>query len=346
MKIISNHFGKTTQGESVSLFTLENNRNLSIKISNYGATVTSILCPDKHGALADIALGFDNLQQYMTDHPYFGAVCGRYANRIAKGVFSLEGRKYVLPINNGANSLHGGFKGFHTVVWHAIPFKNSEEVGVKLTYLSKDGEEGYPGNLLVKVVYAINDLNELKISYTAETDAPTIVNLTNHTYFNLNGCKETVLDHIVTINADKYTEVDSEAIPTGKLPEVSGTAFDFKKAKKIIDDIEKAGGYDHNFVLNKSNENELSFAGLAYEPQCGRTLEAFTTEPGMQFYSANFLDGSIKGKNGIQYKKHFGFCWETQHFPDSPNQNHFPSTRLYPGENYNQLTVYRFGIRD
>lgn len=345
MKFTSSYFGKTAQGESITLFTLENNRNFSVKISNYGATVTSIICPDKNGISADVALGFDKLEQYMAEHPYFGVICGRYANRISKGVFAIEGKKYLLPINNGANTLHGGFKGFHTVVWHAVPFKTSEEVGVKLTYLSKDGEEGFPGNLLIKVTYSINDLNELRIAYSAETDTPTVVNLTNHTYFNLNGCSSTVLDHIMTINADKYTEVDNEAIPTGKLPDVKGTAFDFRRAKRVSDDIEKAGGYDHNFVLNKSNEKELSFAGLAYDPQSGRTLETFTTEPGIQFYTANFLDGSLNGKNGIQYKKHYGFCWETQHFPDSPNQNHFPSTRLNPGELYTQLTIYRFGTR-
>ena len=345
MKVTTKAFGKTPQGESVNLFTLENDRNLTVKVTNYGAAVTSIITPDKSGKLADIALGFDNLQQYLGEHPFFGVTCGRYANRIAKATFSLEGKKYKLAANNGANSLHGGAKGFDKVVWHAVAFQNSEEVGVKLTYLSKDGEEGYPGNLLVEVLYSINNLNELNITYAAETDAPTVLNLTNHTYFNLNGAKDSVLSHEMAINADKYTEVNSEAIPTGRLPEVKGTAFDFRKPKKVGADLEKAGGYDHNFVLNKSSEEELSYAGIVYEPESGRYMEAFTTEPGMQFYSANYLDGSITGKGGNVYKKHYAFCWETQHFPDSPNQEQFPTTELHPGEQYTQLTIYRFGTK-
>ncbi|NLE00657.1 MAG: galactose mutarotase [Fibrobacter sp.] len=346
MKIRSEQFGKTEQGETVQLFTLENNRGLTVKITNYGAAVTSILFPDKSGNTADIVLGFDNLPQYLGTHPYFGAICGRFANRIANATFSIDDRTYKLAANDGANSLHGGLKGFDKVLWHGTAFQTSEEVGVKLTYLSKDMEEGFPGNLLVEVVYTVNNLNELNISYLAESDAPTVVNLTNHTYFNLNGCKDTVLNHIMQINADRYTEVNNQIIPTGRTLSVEGTAFDFRKGKKIGQDIADVEGYDHNFILNKASEDELSFAGVVYDPDSGRILETYTSEPGLQFYSANYLDGTIQGKDGIVYKKHFGFCLEAQHFPDSPNQPNFPTTELYPGEQYSQLTIYRFGIRE
>lgn len=345
MKAISEEFGKTEQGELVKLFTLENDHSLTVKVSSYGATVTSIICPDRDGKLADITLGFDNLQQYISGHPYLGVTCGRFANRIAGGSFIIDGKKYNLATNNGPNTLHGGNKGFDKVVWDAECYKNSNEAGVNLSYFSKDGEENFPGNLIVKLQYAINNNNELNIRYLAETDAPTVINLTNHTYFNLNGCKNSVLDHVMTINADKYTEVDSDAIPTGKLPEVNNTAFDFRKDKRIGDHIDIAGGYDHNYVLNKSSDTELSFAGKVFDPLSGRFMETFTTEPGMQFYSANFLDGTLKGKNGTVLQKHSGFCWETQHFPDSPNHDHFPTTKLNPGDQYTQHTIYRFGIK-
>ncbi len=344
MKINSQLFGKTHQCEAVQLFTLENDRNLTIKISNYGATISSIICPDKNGKLADVALGYDTFQQYLDNQPYMGVTCGRYANRIANGEFVVDNKKYKLAINNGPNALHGGIKGFDKVVWHAVPFDNNEEVGVKLVYMCKDGEEGYPGNLVVEVIISINNLNEINICYTAETDAPTVLNLTNHSYFNLNGGKDTVLNHEMLINADRYTEVNSVSIPTGKLLEVKNTAFDFLKTKKIGLDIEKAGDYDHNFVLNKSTGDELSFAGIVYEAESGRYMEAYTTEPGMQFYTGNYLGGT-KGKNGLEYKKYSGFCWEMQHYPDSPNQNHFPSTELNPGEHYTQLTIYKFGVK-
>jgi aldose 1-epimerase len=346
MNIQQSIFGKTSSDENVHLFSIQNSRGMGIKISTYGATLTSIVSPDKNGEMADITLGFDNLQQYLDPHPFLGVICGRYANRIAKGLFTINGKEYRLAANNGPNTLHGGITGFDKVLWKGESYLTSNEAGVKLTYVSKDMEEGFPGNLTSEVTYALTNNNEIKISYCAQTDAPTVVNLTNHTYFNLSGCKNTVLDHIALVNAECYTEVDSEAIPTGKNPHVEGSPFDFRKPKSIGEHIEKAGGYDHNFVLNKSSGNILSYAGSVYDPASGRCMDAYTTEPGMQFYTGNFLDGSLKDRNGTALKKHFGFCWETQHYPDSPNQKSFPSTNLNPGERYHQLTVYKFGIKN
>jgi aldose 1-epimerase len=346
MNIQQSIFGKTPADENVHLFTVQNSRGMSIKISTYGATLASIVCPDKKGNIADITVGFDNLQQYLDPHPFFGVICGRYANRIAKGLFTINGKEYRLAVNNGPNTLHGGIRGFDKVIWKGESYLTSNEAGIKLSYISKDMEEGFPGNLTSEVTYALTNNNEIKISYAAQTDTPTVVNLTNHTYFNLSGCKSDVLDHIALVNADAYTEVDNDAIPTGRNLLVEGTAFDFRKAKTIGQDIEKANGYDHNFVLNKSSGSILSFAGSVYDPESGRCMDAYTTEPGMQFYTGNFLDGSLKDRNGNVIKKHFGFCWETQHFPDSPNQTSFPSTILNPGEHYHQLTVYKFGLKN
>jgi aldose 1-epimerase len=346
MNIQHSVFGKIASNEQVDLFSIHNNNDMSMKISTFGATLSSIICPDKQGQMADITLGFDNLQQYLDPHPFFGVTCGRYANRIAKGLFTINGQQFHLVANNGPNTLHGGTKGFDKVLWKGEPFQTSNEAGVKLTYISKDMEEGFPGNLTSEVTYSLNNSNEIKISYSAQTDKPTVVNLTNHTYFNLNGCKDNVLQHIALLNADHFTEVDNDAIPTGKTPHVEGTAFDFRKARAIGDAIDKAGGYDHNFILNKSSGNVLSYAGSVYDPQSGRCMDAYTTEPGMQFYTGNFLDGSLVNRNGNAIKKHYGFCWETQHYPDSPNQKGFPSTLLNPGERYHQLTIYKFGIKN
>jgi aldose 1-epimerase len=346
MEVQKSLFGKTSSGENVDLFSIKNDHGMNIKVSTFGATLTSIVCADKNGKFADVTLGFDTLDKYLTQHPFFGVICGRYANRIAKGTFSLNGKKYNLAINNGPNSLHGGIKGFDKVVWKGEAFQTSNESGVRLTYASKDMEEGYPGNLTSEVTYSLNNKNEIKISYAAETDAPTVINLTNHAYFNLNGCQQNVLQHIVSINADAYTEVDGDSTPTGKNPSVANTAFDFRKAKAIGEHIEKVGGYDHNFILNKSSGQTLTFAGSVHDPSSGRTMDAFTTEPGMQFYTGNYLDGTLKNKNDITINKHFGFCWETQHFPDSPNHPHFPSTILNPGEKYHHLTVYKFGVKN
>lgn len=345
MNVTTNLFGKLPQGEIVTLFTLENDRNIKVKAINYGATIVSIDAPDRNGNIENICLGFDKLEDYINQTAYMGVTCGRYANRIANGTFKLNGKQYKLPINNGPNSLHGGIEGFNKALWHGVPFQNSEEVGVKFTMISKDGDQGYPGNMLVEVLFSINNLNELTISYMAESDQPTVVNLTNHSYFNLNACKTDVLDHMLIINADEYTEFDSNNIPTGKILKTKNTPFDFSSAKKIGTDYHKCGGYDHNFILNKSLGDELSYAGEASEPNSGRVMEVYTTEPGMQFYTGNFLDGTHVGIGNIPYNKNYGFCLETQHYPDSPNQSGFPTVTLNPGEQYTQLTIYKFGVK-
>lgn len=345
MNITKELFGMSKDGQEVLLFTLSNRNHLSVKITNYGGIITSIMAPDRNGKLADVILGFDNLDAYLGEHPYFGALIGRYGNRIAKGRFSLNGKEYRLAVNDGENHLHGGLVGFDKVIWEATELTTDNEVGLRLTYLSKDGEEGYPGNLSVKVEYRLNDRNELAISYEATTDQPTVVNLTNHAYFNLAGeGSGDVLDHEVMINAQRYTAVSADLIPTGELKSVVGSALDFSSPQKIGARIgEVKGGYDHNYVLDKTGK-ELSLAAKVLEPKSGRVLEVFTTEPGVQFYTGNFLDGTLIGKAGKPYGKQAGFCLETQHFPDSPNQPGFPSTRLNPGELYQQLTIYKFSV--
>ncbi len=346
MNVKESIFGKLNTGEKVKLFTLTNKNGIIIKITNYGGIITSIKIPDKQGKIGEIALGYDNLEGYIKNSPYFGAIIGRYANRIAGGKFTLNGKIYKLAKNDGNNSLHGGIKGFDKVLWNALPVKNKDSVGVKLYYESRDGEEGYPGNLSVVVLYLLNNKNELIINYSAKTDKPTPINLTNHTYFNLKcgGCAS-VLNHILYINADKYTEINDELIPTGKILSVKNTPLDFTKPHKIGDNIDKLKmGYDHNFVLNKKNKG-LTLAARVFEPETGRTLEVYTTQPGLQFYSGNFLDGSIKGHNNTVYKKHSAFCLETQHFPDSPNHKNFPNTILNPGEKYKQTTIYKFSVK-
>jgi aldose 1-epimerase len=342
MDIRKEPFGMTS-GKEVFLFTLSNNRNMTVKLTNYGGIVTSITTPDKSGKIADVVLGFNTLQEYQAENPFLGALVGRYGNRIADARFVLKGKEYKLARNDGKNHLHGGMVGFNKVVWDATENKTDDGVAVKLSYLSKDGEEGYPGNLQVTVTYLLNDQNELVITYEANTDKTTVINLTQHSYFNLEGeGSGNVLGHEMMINADKYTAINAEHIPTGEIQAVANSPLDFRKSKTIgakIDELE--GGYDHNYVLNKSN-NELSLAAKVYEPNSGRRMEVYTTEPGMQFYTGNFLDGTLKGKAGKSYIKHSGFCLETQHFPDSPHNPEFPSTVLNPGETYKQVTIYKF----
>lgn len=347
MSIKKEFFGETTDGEKVDLYTLTNRNNMVVKITNYGAVVTSILVTDKKGEIADVVLGFDTLESYTAEHPYFGAVVGRYGNRIAKGTFTLDGRKYTLATNNGSHHLHGGIKGFDKVVWLAEEITEENEVGIKLSYLSKDGEEGYPGNLSVTVIYTLTGDNELKIDYSAETDKPTPVNLTHHSYFNLEGAGSgDILGHLLTIYADRYTEVNEELIPTGEIKTVKNTPLDFRKPAVIgsrIKDVK--GGYDHNYILNNT-AGSMRPAASVTAPESGRVMDVLTTEPAIQFYSGNFLDGSNKGKKGSVYHKHYGFCLETQHFPDSPNQSGFPSTILKPGQKYRHQTIYKFYTKD
>ncbi len=342
MSIEKQAFGKTKDGKEVDLYTLVNANGLKVKIMTYGGIVTSLEVPDRDGKLADIVLGYDTLDEYIKSSPYFGALIGRFGNRIAKGKFTLKGTEYTLATNNGPNHLHGGIKGFDKVVWDAEAMETNEGPALKLTYTSPDGEEGYPGTLSCTVIYTLTDDNELKVSYEAETDKPTIVNLTHHSYFNLAGYDSgDILDHKLMINADNFTPVDDTLIPTGEIKPVKGTPMDFTKPTAIGSRIEQVpGGYDHNYVLNNS-DGSLALAASAYDPKTGRLMEIYTTEPGIQFYSGNFLDGTLKGKGAI-YNKHDGFCLETQHFPDSPNKSNFPSVLLKPGKKYTHLTVHKF----
>ncbi len=344
MSVRKESFGKTKDGKEVFLYTLVNGNNSTVKITEYGGIVTSLQVPDKSGGMDDIVLGFDTLAPYLAGHPYFGALIGRYGNRIAKAGFRLNGKEYLLAANEGRNHLHGGIAGFDKVVWNASEIQNGGGVGLRLTYRSTDGEEGYPGNLDCTVIYSFNDRDELSIDYSATTDRPTVVNLTQHSYFNLKGAGSgDILDHHMMVRADKFTPVDSEAIPTGELRAVAGSAMDFTQPRIIGSRIkEVTGGYDHNYVLAENPPRALSLAAVVTAPDNGRKMEVLTTEPGIQFYSGNYLDGTIKGKGGKIYSKHGGFCLETQHFPDSPNQPAFPSTVLNPGETYRQQTIYRF----
>ncbi|MCE7064487.1 aldose epimerase family protein [Dyadobacter sp. CY326] len=344
-------FGKLPDGQEADLYTLTNAKGMTVNITNYGGIITKIMAPDKKGEFADVVLGFDSLAPYLAENPFFGALVGRYGNRIAKGKFKLNGQEYKLAINNGPNSLHGGTKGFNRVLWKATEINKDSTVGLQLEYTSKDMEEGYPGNLTVKVVYTLDNDNSLSIDYTATTDKPTVLNLTNHSYFNLTGLKRDILDHEVKIESDSIVPVDTTLIPTGKLRAVEGTPFDFRKSTKISaginktedEQIKNGGGYDHCWVLKRTEPGLMLFA-TAKDPESGRILEAFTTEPAVQFYSGNFLDGTLKGKNAT-YVKRFGFCLETEHYPDSPNQPQFPSTELKPGETYKSTTKYRFSAK-
>lgn len=343
-------FGRTANGRSVDIYTLTNTAGAEAKIITYGGTVVSLKVPDGSGKLGDVVLGYDSIADYEKHNAFFGALIGRYGNRIAKARFSLNGIEYKLAANNGPNHLHGGPMGYHRVVWSAGASTDANGANLKLTYLSRDGEEGYPGNLNIKVVYSLTEENELKIVYSATTDKDTVVNLTQHSYFNLAG-GGTVLDHELTLNADRFTPTDETSIPTGELQPVEGTPFDFTNPVKIGARIAQehrqlkfGRGYDHNWVLNKRGD-ELSLAASVFDPLTGRVMEVLTTEPGIQFYSGNFLDASIKGKNGQDYPFRSGFCLETQHFPDSPNRPEFPSTILRTGRKYSQTTIYKFSAR-
>jgi aldose 1-epimerase len=331
-------------GVEVFLYTLTNHLGLKVSIATFGGAITSLEVPDRKGILGDIVLGYEKLEDYVRNPRYLGALIGRHANRIARGKFRLNGVEYQLPQNNGANHLHGGFNGFDKQVWNASEHGNV----LRLSYLSKDAEESYPGNLSAEVDYSLLD-NELRIEYRASTDKETIVNLTNHSYFNLRGAG-TILDHELKLNAGSFTPVTKDLIPTGEIRSVAGTPMDFRNSRTIGSQIDQpydqlgfTGGYDHNFVLN-NNDGSLRSVGYLYDETTGRTLEILTTQPGMQFYSGNFLDGSLVGKKGSVYAKYAGLCLEPQHFPDAPNQRNFPSTVLRPGEEYRQQTVFRFGV--
>ncbi len=345
-------FGGLPSGEEAHIYTLVNSHGLEMRVLDYGGIVVSLHVPDRTGHADDVVLGFDELEDYLNRSPYFGCIVGRYANRIAKGSFTLDQVEYRLAKNEGENHLHGGDSGFNKALWEARPLPDDpERPGIELTYVSEDGEEGYPGDLSIKVVYTLSNKNELKIEYHATTSKSTIVNLTQHNYYNLKGAGNgTVLDHEVTIKAGRFTPIDKFSIPTGDLKAVAETPFDFTKFNAIgsrIDDdhvqLKYGNGYDHNWVLEKKPD-ELTLAAEVYEPISGRFMEVFTTEPGLQFYTGNFLNDII-GKAGKRYGQRHGLCLEAQHFPDSPNKSQFPSTVLRPREAYHQKTIYRFGVK-
>ena len=348
LKIDKIQFGETMDGTGVDLFILSNNNGMEVRIITYGGIITSWTAPDKNGNYKDIVLGYNTLAEYEAETPYFGALIGRYGNRIAKGKFSLDNQEYTLAVNNGVNHLHGGLKGFDKVIWDAKTIVSDSTVSLELSYLSKDMEEGYPGNLETKVTYTLNNKDELSVNYEATTDKPTIVNLTQHSYFNLTAdFNQDILGHELVINADSFLPIDNTLIPTGEFRDVTGTPFDFKTSKAIGTHIDNENiqlknglGYDHCWVLNDQNTG-VRFVASAYEPVSGRLLEVFSDEPGIQFYSGNFLDGTLPSKNNGVYQHRTGFCLETQHYPDSPNQKNFPSVRLNPGEKYNSKTVFR-----
>lgn len=345
-KVEKSLFGITPEGDSAMLYTLRNDKDITVTITNYGGIITEIHTPDRNGKKTNIALGFDNLEQYLEGHPYFGAIVGRYGNRIAKAQFSLDGESYQLAVNNGNNTLHGGLKGFDKMLWTPEVIDCVERSALKLTYTSPDGEEGYPGNLTVTVTYELL-MDQLFITYEAETDKATVLNLTNHTYFNLAG-EGTILDHILYINASKYTPVNDELIPTGELANVEGTPFDFRKPFVIgerFDQLEgEPPGYDHNYVID-GPEGVKRLTAKLMDPKSGRFLEVHTTEPGVQFYTGNFLDGTLISGNRT-YQQHSGMCLETQHFPDSPNQPDFPTTVLRPGKKFASQTIFKFGVEE
>jgi aldose 1-epimerase len=338
-------FGRLPDGTAVDIYTLTNKAGLEARIMTYGAILVSLKTPDRAGALADINLGFDTLDGYLGTHPYFGAIIGRYGNRIAKARFILDGAEYRLAVNNNENTLHGGLKGFDKVVWTAEPVRGEKGAGLQLTYLSKDGEEGYPGNLAVTVVYTLTDANALEIRYEAKTDKPTVLNLTNHAYWNLKGEGHgDILGHVLRLEAERITAVDSPVnlIPTGEIAPVAGTPFDFTAPHAIGERFAAVeGGYDHNFVL-RNGGGTLALAARVEEPESGRVMEVWTDQPAIQLYTGNFLDGSVVGKGGKAYKKHYAFCLETQHYPDSPNRPNFPSTVLRPGETFRSVSLYKF----
>jgi aldose 1-epimerase len=342
-------FGKTADGIPVDLYVLTNDKGMTAKVMTYGAIITELDVPDRQGKPGDVVLGFDNLQGYLGGHPFFGAVVGRVANRIAKGKFELDGHTYTLAVNNGPNALHGGKKGFDKAVWKAEPVQHGDTVGVKLTHRSPDGDEGYPGNLDVTLTYTLTPDNALRIDYQATTDKATPVNLSNHTYFNLGGAAGgNILGEEMLIDADRYTPVDETLIPTGEIKPVKGTPMDFTTPHAIGSRLNQLKGdpvgYDHNYVL-RGDGKSLHLAARVYDPKSGRVMEMSTTEPGVQFYTGNFLDGTITGRGGVTYQKHQGFCLEAQHFPDSVHHPNFPPVILRPGQTYRQTTVYKFSTR-
>jgi aldose 1-epimerase len=349
--VTRNLFGELPDGREVYAFTLDNGHGVRLEAITYGGIIVSLETPDRDGRRGDVVLGYDDLSGYLKETPYFGAIIGRYGNRIGNAEFALDGQRYRLAANNGPNHLHGGVVGFDKVLWAASPFARGDSVGVVFRYTSPDGEEGYPGELAATVTYTLTTDGTLVFDYQATTDKPTPVNLTQHSYFNLagDGARD-VLDHVLTIYADGFTPVDSTLIPTGAIAPVAGTPFDFRMPMAVGARIGAAdrqldygGGYDHNFVLDPSGDG-LAHAAHVYEPTTGRTLDIYTTEPGLQFYSGNFLDGSLVGKSGHVYDHRYGFCLETQHYPDSPNKPGFPSTILRPGEEYRSRTVLKFGV--
>ena len=349
-KVSKADFGKTPDGKAVQIFTLVNEHGLEARICTYGGVVVSLKTPDRTGKMADIVLGFDTLEGYLNPaEPYFGALIGRYGNRIGHAKFTLDGKEYKLPANDGANTLHGGTKGFDKVVWTP---RQLPDGGLELTYVSKDGDQGFPGTLKATVVYHLTAANELKIEYSATTDKDTVVNLTNHSYWNLKGAGNgTILDHLLTLKASKFTPVDAGLIPTGELKPVAGTPFDFTRPTAVgsrigqnDEQLKLGNGYDHNFVLNRTGSG-LSLAARVEEPTTGRVMEVETTEPAVQFYTGNFLDGTLKGKGGHVYPLRAALCLETQHYPDSPNKPSFPTTELKPGQTYKTTTVYRFSAK-
>jgi aldose 1-epimerase len=345
--VTSKPFGRTPDGRLVRLHTLTNKNGMSVSVMDYGATIVKILAPDRTGKLDDVVLGFDKFSPYLHITTYFGATIGRYGNRLAKGQFELGKVIYQAPRNDGLNSLHGGFHGFDKRMWKVEPVE-SDVPAIRFTRLSPDGEEGYPGNLFVSVTFSLNDDNELRIEYEATTDKPTVINLTNHSYFNLAG-SGTILDHVLTLHADAFTPVDATLIPTGEIKQVAGTPWDFRNPTPIGMQLKETGGkpvgYDHNYVLNKGWFSSLSVAAEVQEPKSGRTLTVSTDQPGVQFYTGNFLDGTLTGVGGNVYRQYAGFCLETQHFPDSPNHDNFPSTVLMPGDTFKSATVYAFGVK-
>jgi aldose 1-epimerase len=348
MQLQQQPYGVAHSGAYADLYTLTNDQGVIITLTNYGGIITTLQTPDREGQPGDIVLGYDKLEEYVARNPFFGCLVGRYANRIANASFMLKGRHYTLAQNNGQNHLHGGTVGFDKVLWAAEPFTTPATVGVKLTYASADGEEGYPGNLAVTVVYTLTNDNEFHIDYSATTDQTTIINLTNHTYFNLAG-QGSILDHVMQIHADSFTPVNKSLIPTGEIQSVAGTPLDFRTPTPIgarIDQEDEqlgyGGGYDHNWVI-AGTPGELRSAAFVSEPTSGRTLEVLTTQPGVQFYSGNVLP-TLTGKGGKSYTRRSGFCLETQHFPDTPNQPTFPSAQLEPGERYEETTIWKFGV--
>ncbi len=350
-QISKKSFGTTPGGYEVTEFTLTNRRGMELKVINYGCTITSLKVPDRHGVFADIVLGYDDLEGYLQSNAYIGCVVGRFANRIAHGKFSLEGKKYVLAQNLPPHHLHGGVKGFSHAVWSAEEIETKEGVGIRFTHVSQDDDEGYPGNLQMEVTYMLGDDDTLSFDYRATTDQPTIINLTQHTYFNLHGSNEPILDHLLTIHADHFLPVDETMIPTGEIRSVEGTPFDFRTLKTVgsdigVDDLQLAigHGYDHCWVFNNLS-HDMHHAATLYDPLSGRRMNVYTTEPGMQLYTANFLESKMAGKNNVELIPRSGLCLETQHFPDSPNQPGFPRVILYENESYYSKTLLTFKVQ-